>query len=132
MNIEEHTTRPSSAVDAPLIVAVASSADDLEAPSELVSALPTEWGAAFIVVQHLCPGRERLLAEALAKRTILPVMHAHDGLVAERGHIYMIPPNATLIMTCGRIRVTPVASGLTPRMFCSPPLRKSVAITRSA
>jgi two-component system, chemotaxis family, CheB/CheR fusion protein len=112
MNSGERTARPSSAVDTPRVVAVASSAGDLEAPSELVSALPAEYAAAFIVVQHLCPGREKLLAEALAERTNLPVMHAHDGLAAEHGHIYVIPANTTLTMTGGRIRATPVATGL--------------------
>jgi two-component system CheB/CheR fusion protein len=112
MKIEERIFRPAAAVDAPLIVAVACFAGDISAPSELVSALPAHCGAAFIFVQQLSPGRERLLAEALAKRTTLPVMHAHDGLVAEHGHIYVIPPNATATMTGGRIRVTPVASGI--------------------
>jgi two-component system CheB/CheR fusion protein len=104
------TEVPGRAVDAPLIVAVACFAGDVAAPSELVSALPADCGAAFIFVQQLSAGRERLLAEALAKRTTLPVMHAHDGLVAEHGHIYVIPPNASPTMTCGRIRVTPAVS----------------------
>jgi chemotaxis response regulator CheB len=64
--------------------AVASDADNLEAVCELLSALPTECNAAFIVVQRLNPGRERLVAEAPAKRTNLPVMRAHDGVVAEQ------------------------------------------------
>lgn len=99
-------------MDTSPIVAVASSAEDLEAVSELLSALPAEYSAAFIVVQHLNAGRERLLAEALAKRTILPVVHAHDGMVAEQDHVYLIPANTTLTMTGRRIRVTPNASKL--------------------
>jgi two-component system CheB/CheR fusion protein len=99
-------------MDTSPIVAVASSEDDLEAVSELLSALPAECSAAFIVVQHLNAGREKLLAEALAKRTILPVVHAQDGMVAEQGHVYLIPANTTLTMTGRRIRVTPNASRL--------------------
>jgi len=99
-------------MDTSPIVAVASSADDLEAVSELLSALPADYSAAFIVVQHLNAGRERLLAEALAKRTILPVMLAHDGVVAEQDHVYLIPANSTLTMTGRRIRVTPNAGKL--------------------
>ena len=94
-------------MDTSPIVAVASSADDLEAVSELLCALPAECGAAFIIVQHLDSGRERLLAEALAMRTIFPVMQAHDGMVAEQDHVYLIPANTTLTMTGRRIRVTP-------------------------
>jgi len=92
------------------IIAVASYGDDLEAVSELLSALPAECSATFIVAQCLNSGRERLLEEALAKRTILPVMRAQDGVVAEQDHIYLIPANSTLTMTGRRIRVTPNAS----------------------
>lgn len=100
-------------MDSSPIVAVASSANDLEAVSELLSALPADYSAAFIVVvQHLNAGRERLLAEALANRTILPVMLAHDGVVAEQDHVYLIPASNTLTMTGRRIRVTPNAGKL--------------------
>jgi two-component system, chemotaxis family, CheB/CheR fusion protein len=99
-------------MDTSPIVAVASSADDLEAVSELLSALPAECSVTFIVVQRLNAGRERLLAEALAKRTIRPVMYARDGVVAEQDHVYLIPANTTLTMSGRRIRVTPDASKL--------------------
>jgi len=91
---------------------MAASAGGLEAVSELLAALPAESGVACIVVQHLDPGHESLLTEILAKRTSLPVVQAHDGVVAEPDHVYVIPPNTTLSMTGGRIRVTPRASGL--------------------
>jgi len=99
-------------MDAPTIVAVASSAGDPEAVSELLSALRGECGAAFIIVQHLDSGRERLLFEALGSSTILPVIRAHDGLVVEQGRVYVITANTTLTMTGGRIRVTPNPGGL--------------------
>jgi two-component system, chemotaxis family, CheB/CheR fusion protein len=94
------------------MVAVASSAGDLEAVSELLSALPAECGAALIIVQHLDSGRERLLLETLAKRTVLPVMRAHDGAVVEQDHVYVITANTTLTMASGCIRVTPNPSGV--------------------
>jgi two-component system CheB/CheR fusion protein len=96
----------------PMVVAVASSAGDLEAVSELLSALPAECAAAFIIVQHLDSAHETLLFEALGKRTIRPVMRAHDGAVVEQGRIYVITAKTTLTMTDGRIRVTPNPAGL--------------------
>jgi two-component system CheB/CheR fusion protein len=93
------------------IVAVASSAGDLEAVSELLSALPAVSGAAFVIVQHLATGRDMLLAEALAKRTMFPVIHADDGVVPEQDHVYVIRPTTTLTITGGRFSVTPGASG---------------------
>jgi two-component system, chemotaxis family, CheB/CheR fusion protein len=96
----------------PIVVAVASYARDLEAVSELLSALPAECGAALIIVQHLDSGRERLLFEALGKSTILPVIHAHDGAAVEQGHVYVVTAKTTLTMSNGRIRVTPNPGGL--------------------
>ena len=95
----------------PVVVAVASSAGDLEAISELLSALPAECGAAFVIVQHLDSGREKLLFETLSQQTI-PVLRAQDGLAAEPRHAYIITANTTLTMSGGRIRVTPKARGL--------------------
>jgi two-component system CheB/CheR fusion protein len=96
------------------IVAVVCSASDLEAVSELLSALPAQCGAAFIIVQHqhLGPGREMLLAGALAKRTVLPVIVAHDGVVPERDHVYMTRANTMLTLAGGCLRATPEAKGL--------------------
>src|ERR1700730_127437 len=93
------------------IVAVASSARDLEAVSELLSALPAASGAAFVIVQHLDSGREMLLAGALAKRTMFPVIYAQDGDTPERDHVYVMSANTTLTITGGRFTVTPGASG---------------------
>jgi two-component system CheB/CheR fusion protein len=92
------------------IVAVASSADDLAAVSELLSALPAQFSATFIVAQQRNSAHEGLLAEALAKRTILPVRQAHDGMVAEQDHVYLIPANTLLTITGRRIRLTPNVS----------------------
>ena len=95
-----------------MIVGVACFAGDVAAPSELVSSLPADCIAAFIFVQELSTGRGKLLAEALAKRTSLPVMYAHDGLVAEHGRIYVVPPDSMPTMTRGCIRLAPAAGGI--------------------
>jgi two-component system, chemotaxis family, CheB/CheR fusion protein len=94
------------------IVAVASSSGDLEAVSELLSALPAASGAAFVIVQHRDSGREMLLAEALAKRTMFPVIYAQDGVVPERDHVYVMRANTTLTIADGRFSVIPGASGV--------------------
>jgi two-component system CheB/CheR fusion protein len=94
------------------IVAVASSAGDLEAVSELLSALPAASGAAFVIVQHLDSGRETLLSAALAKRTMFPVIYAQDGVMPEGDHVYVMRANTKLTITGGCFSVTPSASGL--------------------
>jgi len=95
----------------PVIVAVAFSAGDLEAVCELLSALPVECRAALIIVQPLDSSRESLLYDALRRRAIRPMMRAHDGVVAEPGHLYVATAGTALTVTGGRIRVTPKAEG---------------------
>jgi two-component system, chemotaxis family, CheB/CheR fusion protein len=89
------------------IVAVASSAGDLEPVCELLCASPAPCREAFVIVQYPESGRHDLsLAETLKRRTNLPVIEVHDGIVPERGHVYAIRANTTLTIIDGRISVT--------------------------
>jgi two-component system CheB/CheR fusion protein len=94
------------------IVGVASSAGDLEAVCELLSALPAECAATFIIVQHVDLGREKALLETLARRTTLAVVQAHDGAAMEQEHVYVIGANTTLTVDGARLRVTSNPKGL--------------------
>jgi two-component system CheB/CheR fusion protein len=95
------------------IVAVASSAGDLHAVSELLSALPAVCAAAFVIVQHFDPARRALsLAEALAKRTQRAVIVAQDDVVPEPDHVYVMGANAVLTIRDGRMRVSTGANGV--------------------
>ena len=78
------------------IVAIASSAGGLEALSELLEALPSPNGMAFIVVAHLSPEHESLLADLLAKKTTMAVQSVSDGVRIRADRVYVIPPNTTL------------------------------------
>jgi len=98
------------------IVAVASSAGDLEAAVELLSGSPPTRGEAFVIVQHYDPGRrDTPLLDVLAKRTGHPVAVAEDGVVPERGHIYVLRMNEAVTISGGRIRV-----GLSPSALQRP------------
>jgi two-component system CheB/CheR fusion protein len=89
------------------IVGIAASAGGLEAASELLGALPSRCGMAFILVQHMDPDRESLLAEILADRTRLEVVQATNGLEVEADHVYVIPPNATITIDAGHLTLAP-------------------------
>ena len=78
------------------IVAVGASAGGLEACKSLLDALPTSTGMAFIVVQHLDPDHDSLLAVLLAAHTQMLVVQAVDGMGLERDHVYVIPPGVYL------------------------------------
>jgi two-component system CheB/CheR fusion protein len=94
------------------IVAIGASAGGLEAITELLSALPSKSGMAYIAVQHLNPDHESLLSEILTKKTSLPVMQIQGDLEVEPDHVYLIAPNTTITLVDNIIRVTPRASGV--------------------
>ena len=89
------------------IAGIGASAGGLEAISELLGALPPATGMAYIVVQHLDPRHESLLAEILAKKTAIPVSVALSGESVQPDHVYVIPPDVTLTVLGGRIDLSP-------------------------
>ena len=86
------------------VVGIGASAGGLEAVIELLGALPARTGIACIVVQHLDPRHQSLLPEILAKATAVPVTLALDGEVVRSDHVYIIPPNATLLFEVELLR----------------------------
>jgi two-component system CheB/CheR fusion protein len=93
------------------IVGIGASAGGLGAVSEILSGLPSDPGVAIIVVQHLDRARDSLLSEILGRRTKLPVIEARDGMSIAPDHVYVIPPNATLTVGAGVLRLSPRAVG---------------------
>jgi two-component system CheB/CheR fusion protein len=90
------------------IVVVASSAQDLEAIVELLSALPVNGHYAVVIVQHRDEGRRSVpLNDALAARVSHPVLVAKAGVRPESGHIYVMRADAELTIINGLISVIP-------------------------
>jgi two-component system CheB/CheR fusion protein len=58
--------------------------------------LPSDTGLALVLVQHLDPGHESLLAKLLSKATAMPVAEVEEGMTVEPNHVYVIPPNKTM------------------------------------
>jgi two-component system chemotaxis response regulator CheB len=89
------------------VVALAASAGGISALSGLLGALPHNFPAAIVVVQHLDPRHRSLLAEILSRRTKLPVKQAEDGETLTPGTVYIAPPNEHLLVeTDGTISLT--------------------------
>src|SRR5437763_17105695 len=94
------------------IVGIGASAGGLEAFLELISALPVDTGMAFVLVQHLDPVHESLLPELLAPHSPMPVRSVHDGLKIEANHVYVIPPNTSMELADGTLRLAAREPGL--------------------
>jgi two-component system CheB/CheR fusion protein len=85
--------RPDTQPDANfLVVGIGASAGGLEACRLLLQALEPDRSMALIVVQHLDPTQQSLLAELLARYTGLIVRDAAEGMKIEPGHCYVLPP----------------------------------------
>ncbi|HET6654756.1 MAG TPA: chemotaxis protein CheB, partial [Gammaproteobacteria bacterium] len=89
----------------PLIVGVGASAGGLKAFKTFLEHMPADSGMGFVLIQHLPADRPSALAELLAGHTAMPVALATDGAAVAPDHVYVIPPNATLTVAGGRLRL---------------------------
>ncbi len=87
------------------IVGIGASAGGVEALERFFKAMPAENGMAFVVVTHLPPNRESMLAEIIGRATRMPVVDARDGQTVDAEHVYVLPPDAILTIQGGRLRL---------------------------
>jgi two-component system CheB/CheR fusion protein len=106
---------PQSLVLAP-VVGMGASAGGLEALQRFFAQMPADTGMAFILVQHLDPRRETLMPELLGKTTQMSVEQVKDETPVEPNRVYVIPPNATLTIEGGLLRVKSPPDELRLRM----------------
>ncbi len=92
--------------DAFPVIGIGASAGGLEACRRLVRALPGETGMAFILIQHLDPDHDSLMAELLATSTAMVVEQAVDGMMVARDHLYVIPPGVYLSVSGGALHLS--------------------------
>jgi two-component system CheB/CheR fusion protein len=106
---------PAGKSESGVIVGVGASAGGLEAFSELLRSLPAITGMTFVLVQHLDPHHESILAELLGNYTRMPVVQVQDGVHVEPDRVYVIPPNARMVLSDGHLRVSRPAQELSHR-----------------
>jgi len=79
------------------VVAIVASLGGIDALRRVLSALPPDFPAAVLVVQHQQRGRVSHLAEVLAPCCALPVREAAGGERVEEGRVYLAPPDLHLV-----------------------------------
>lgn len=84
------------------VVAMVASVGGLQAFSEVLGALPANFPAAVLVLQHLEATRASHLARILDERTPLHVREAASGAALRAGHVYVAPPGRHLEVTGAR------------------------------
>src|SRR5690349_23950160 len=80
------------------IVGVGASAGGVEALKAFFTATVADSGIAYIVIQHLSPQHQSLMADILGRCTSMPVVQIEDGMQVEPNHVYVIRPGYTVTL----------------------------------
>jgi two-component system CheB/CheR fusion protein len=97
------------------VVGIGASAGGLRALETLLPAIAPDSGLAYVIVQHLDPDHESVLASLLERRATVPVAVIQHQTAAEANHIYVIPPNASLTINDDRLLLAPPVERRGPR-----------------
>ena len=89
------------------VIGIGASAGGLDAFKKLLKAIPIDSGMAYVLVQHLDPNHESMLAEILQKVAPIPVLEIADDIKVEPNHIYVIPSNKIMVATDGVLLLAP-------------------------
>ncbi|WP_247714642.1 CheR family methyltransferase [Qipengyuania psychrotolerans] len=88
------------------VVAIGASAGGLEALRELFSSNSEPTGMSFVVIQHLDPTHESLMAQLIERYTDMDVTQAEGGEELLADHIYVIPPAHGLAIKDNTLQLT--------------------------
>lgn len=100
---EDQTPSDSSSGKDFITVGLGASAGGIKALKEFFAAMPADSGMAFVVILHLSPKHESILAEILQKETKMPVRQVGEPTKVKPNEVYVIPPNRTLAMVDGTV-----------------------------
>jgi two-component system CheB/CheR fusion protein len=80
------------------IVGIGGSAGALNAYKALLDALPSKTGMAFVIISHMNPAASSQLAQILSRHTKMQVMVPSEATPIWANHVFVIPPNADLLI----------------------------------
>jgi len=80
------------------LLTVASSAGGVRALTQLLIGLPADFPVPVVIVQHLDPRHQTVIAEVLGRHSDMPVKLAEHEEQAKPGTVYVAPPNRHLFI----------------------------------
>lgn len=80
------------------VVGIGASAGGLRPIEEFFEHIPTDSGAAFVIVQHLSPDFKSLMKELLERKTKMEIYRVEDGMHLKPNSIYLIPAGKNLVI----------------------------------
>ena len=89
------------------VVGIGASAGGLDAFLQLFHGLPATTGMGFVVIQHMDPSKESLLADILSRSVRIPIVEAKDRMRVLPDRIHVIPPNTNIGIAGGRLCLFP-------------------------
>jgi two-component system CheB/CheR fusion protein len=87
------------------VVGIGASAGGLEAFTSFFQAMESQSDMAFVLIQHLPPDRESMIAEILSRHTSMQVYQVEDGMPVTINTVYVIRPGHTLTIREGRLHL---------------------------
>jgi two-component system, chemotaxis family, CheB/CheR fusion protein len=87
------------------IVGIGASAGGVDALRAFFNASAADSGMAYIVIQHLSPEHQSLMADILGRCTLMPVAQIEDGMEVKPDRVYVIRPGYTVTLKDGRLRL---------------------------
>tara|TARA_R110002049_G_scaffold50370_3_gene143130 strand:+ start:173560 stop:178740 length:5181 start_codon:yes stop_codon:yes gene_type:complete len=87
------------------IIGIGASAGGLAALETLFEQLPTETGAAFVVIQHLSPDYQSHMPELLGRRTKMQTVQMVEGARPQPNTVYLLPPGKHVIFEHDHLRL---------------------------
>ncbi len=85
------------------VVGLGGSAGGQAALEAFFRAMPPDSGMAFVVIMHLSPEHESILAQVIQRWTAMPVAQVQGTTEIEPDHVYVIPPAKNLSMEDGKL-----------------------------
>ncbi len=95
------TTPAGATGKTPPIVGIGAAAGGLEAFTQLLKALPSGTGLAFVLIYRSDPRQEDMLAKLLSTATRMPATEVTDPERVRPNHIYVISPNTDVAVRQG-------------------------------
>jgi two-component system CheB/CheR fusion protein len=92
------------------IIGIGASAGGLQALEAFLGNTPSENGMAFVIVQHLDPNRESILADLLRRHTAMPVFQVTDNMQVQPNNVYGVPTNRNMALFHGTLLLTETES----------------------
>ncbi len=97
------------------VVGIGASAGGLEALTALISALQTNLGICYVVIQHLSPTYRSMMAQLLGRDTRMAVREVEDGANLEADTIFIAPANHNLVLQGDRFRLLETRREVVPK-----------------